>query len=96
MRATGAVQLHCFSTPLLKPSEKYSRNPGPKGHGKDTVRPGQGQGWPLLGPSEASFERGNPAPVFQVRGAESGVPFLSVPFFGQAKKGTRRMGAKPR
>ncbi len=69
-----------------------------------------GTGTRALGePSEPTDERGDPAPVIQVRGAghscaslhsrhrylparKSGVPFLSVPCFGHAKKGTRRTG----
>ncbi len=39
-------------------------------------------------PSEPTEERGNPG----FWGAESGVPFLSVPCFGHAKKGGRRTG----
>jgi hypothetical protein len=38
-------------------------------------------------PSEPTDERGDPACGVYMRGAESGVPFLSVPFFGHAKKG---------
>ena len=41
------AQLNCFGTPLLKPSEGRSRSAGPKGRGKDTARPGQGQGMSL-------------------------------------------------
>jgi hypothetical protein len=37
------------------------------------------------GPAETSAKRGNPAWELPMRGAESGVPFLSVPFFGHAK-----------
>ena len=90
------AQLNYFGTPLLKPSEWRSRSPGPKGRERDLVRPGQGHGWPLRGPTEASFKRGDPAPVFQMRGTEPGGPSLSVPFLGYAKKETRRTGAGPR
>ncbi len=53
-----------------------------------------GTGTRALGePSEPTDERGHP---LYFAGVESGVPFLSVPFFGHAKKGTRRTGAEPR
>ncbi len=86
----------CFGTPLHTPREARRRRTRPKGRERDLARPGQGQGWPLRGPSETRAERGNPACGVYMRGAESGVPFLSVPFFGHAKKGTRRTGAEPR
>ncbi len=60
--------------------------------GQGPPRSPQGHGRPLGEPSELTDERGNPG----FWGAESGVPFLSVPFFGHAKKGTRRTGAEPR
>ncbi len=47
-------------------------------------------------PSEPTDERGHPAWEVPMWGAESGVPFLSVPCFGHAKKGTRLTGAEPR
>jgi hypothetical protein len=69
-RIARRVLLFCFKTPLLKPSEGRSRSPGPKGHERDLVRPGQGQGMSLArGPTEASFERGNP-------GFSPGCPFF--------------------
>ncbi len=36
-------------------------------------------------PSEPTDERGHPACEIYMRGAESGVPFLSLPCFGHAK-----------
>ncbi len=46
----------------------------------------QGTGTRALGePSEPTDERGNAACGVSMRGAESGVPFLSDPCFGHAK-----------
>ncbi len=58
------------------------------------VRPGQGQGWPLPGPSEARFERGNPACGVYMRGAESGGAFSFGSFLWASKERNPSYGAE--
>jgi hypothetical protein len=90
----GAVALLLNPLTQAEGGGRAKRKHEVAGEGTPAFAPGTGTR--ALGePSEPTDERGNPAPEFSVRGAESGVPFLSVPFFGHAKKGTRRTGAEP-
>ncbi len=89
----GAVLVVGFFGPLTQAEARSEGEGQARSGGARTPAFAPGTGTRALGePSEPTDERGDPAPVFQVRGAESGVPFLSVPFFGHAKKGTRRTG----
>ncbi len=109
-RSTGLdVGLWFFVIPLTQ-AEGGGRAKGKHevaGHGPP--RSPQAQGCALGEPSEPTDERGSPGFWGAGRSCASrhsrhrclpartsGVPFLSVPCFGHAKKGTRRTGAEPR